>query len=217
MRIFSQGISILFHPLFMSAYFLLVLYILNPIFIDIDDKTAVLFIIQLLAATIVFPTVSIFMMKGLGFIDSVEMKDHKERVGPLLITSIFYIWMYLNFKRSSYVPDYITYFLLGSTISLFVSFFITLFYKISLHAVAIVGLICGVYIVKTKYFFYEFVMSFLDKTYVINADLLILFLILICGLIGTSRLYLKDHTTSQIYTGYAVGLASMLIAFKVFF
>jgi hypothetical protein len=217
MRNFSYGISVLFHPLFMSAYFLLFLYMLNPVFIDIADKTATLFIIQLLAATIVFPMVAIFMMKGLGFIDSVEMKDHKERVGPLLTTSIFYIWMYLNFKRSSYVPDYITYFLLGCTVSLFVSFFITLFYKISLHAVAIAGLICGLYIVKTKYFFYEFILPLIGKTYVINADILILVLLLVCGLIGTCRIFLKEHTTTQIYTGYAVGSLSMAIAFVAYF
>ncbi len=217
MRNFSYGISVLFHPLFMSAYFLLFLYLLNPIFIDISDKTAALFIIQLLAATILFPMVSIFMMKGLGFIDSIEMKDHKERVGPLLTTSIFYIWMFLNFKRSSYVPDYITYFLLGSTVSLFISFFITLFYKISLHAVAISGLIFGLYIVKTKYYFYEWIMPFLDNTYVINADILILFLLLIAGLIGTCRLFLKEHTAQQIYTGYGVGFISMVVAYVVYF
>ncbi len=217
MRNFSYGISVLFHPLFMSAYFLLFLYLLNPVFIDGSSKQAGLFLIQLLASTIVFPMVSIFMMKGLGFIDSVEMKDHKERIGPLLITAIFYIWMFLNFKRSTFVPDYITYFLLGCTISLFVSFFITLFYKISLHAVAISGLICGLYIIKTKYFFYELILPFFGSKLLASADILIIFLLLILGLVGTARLYLKDHNPNQIYFGYGVGALSMAMAYIVFF
>jgi hypothetical protein len=217
MRHFSKSISILFHPLFMSAYFLLFLYMLNPVFIDINDSIASLFLIQLMAATIVFPMIAIFMMKGLGFIDSVEMSDHKERVGPLLTTSIFYIWMYLNFKRSSYVPDYITYFLLGSTVALFLSFFITLFYKISLHAMAISGLIVGLYLVKTKYFFYEMILPLLGRTWVIHADILIIFLILLAGLIGSCRLYLDAHNKQQIYLGYMVGFISMIGAYIFYF
>lgn len=217
MRNFSKGISILFHPLFMSAYFLLFLYMLNPVFIDINDSIANLFLIQLMAATIVFPMIAIFMMKGLGFIDTIEMSDHKERVGPLLTTSIFYIWMYLNFKRSSYVPDYITYFLLGCTVALFLSFFITLFYKISLHTVAISGLVSGLYIVKTKYYFYEFALSLFGSKYVVSADILIMFLIVLAGLIGTCRLFLKQHNAKQVYAGYAVGFIAMAGAFIGFF
>jgi hypothetical protein len=217
MKNFAYGISILFHPLFMSAYFLLFIYLLNPYFIEGSEKQSTLLVIQLLASTILFPMIATFMMKGLGFIDSLDMSDHKERVGPLLITSIFYIWMFLNFKRSSFVPEYITYFLLGSTISLFASFFVTLFYKISLHAVAISGLITGLYLVKTKYFFYEFVLPVINLNFVISADVLIMFLVLIMGLIGTSRLYLNQHTKKQIYIGYFTGFAAMIAGFFFYF
>jgi membrane-associated phospholipid phosphatase len=40
--------------------------------------------------------------------------------------------------------------------------------------------------------------------------------ILICGIVGTSRLILDAHEPKDLYGGYLVGLATQFIAFSFF-
>lgn len=157
------------------------------------------------------------MMKGLNLISSLEMKDKKERVGPLIITGIFYLWIYLNTSKHSYVPDYIVYFILGTIITLFTCFFINLFFKISLHAAGIAGLIAGLYIVVNKYQYNEVGLSFFKTSLLIKTNIILILLILIAGIVGSARLVLKEHNNKEIYWGYGVGVAAMFVASIVVF
>jgi hypothetical protein len=196
----------------MSAYFVLCIYLMNPYFIDFDNKSSGIILISFLGSTILFPLIAIMMMKGLGLIDSIHMREKKERVGPLLITSLFYVWSFLNFKKYGAVPEYFTYFTLGATIALFASFFVTLFDKVSLHSVAFSSLIAGLYIIKIKYKFYEFIVELLGNSYLVNTDLLIALMIVIWGIIASSRLYLNEHNPKQIYMGAVLGVLAMFSA-----
>jgi hypothetical protein len=186
-------------------------------FLDFNTNASDIILITFLGSTIIFPLIAIFMMKGLNIIDSVEMKDKKERVGPLLITSLFYVWSFLNFKKYGAVPEYLTFFTLGATISLFASFFITLFEKISLHTVAFSGLITCLVLIKDKYHFYEFGLKIFNKNFLVDSNLMIIFLILILGIISSSRLYLNAHTNKQVYVGCFVGILSMIAGYKFYF
>ena len=122
MRLAASFFSYLFHPLFLAAYFLLLVYWVNPVFLDFSDRhSSFLIIFSLLTSTILFPGVAIFLMKGLKLIDSIQMRDKKERVGPLIVTGLFYIWVFLNLKNNSLVPEYMSFFMLGASIALFLS------------------------------------------------------------------------------------------------
>jgi hypothetical protein len=46
---------------------------------------------------------------------------------------------------------------------------------------------------------------------------LLLALVLIAGLLGTSRMYLQKHETSELYGGYFIGFVSPFIALQVMF
>jgi hypothetical protein len=209
-------VSVLTHPLFMSAYFVWMVTLLNPAFSDFSSRAPGIVLISFLGSTVLFPLIAIFMMKGLNLIESIHMREKKERVGPLLITSLFYVWSFLNFRKYGTLPEYYTFFTLGATIALFISFFITLFDKISLHTVAFSALTTGLFIVKMKYKFYEFYLTIFSRNYLINADILLAILIFLLGVIATSRLYLNEHTPKQVYTGCLVGFISMLIASMIY-
>jgi hypothetical protein len=208
----ASAVSYLTHPLFMSGYFVLFIFMMNPTFLDFGNVSSTIVLISFLASTILFPLIAIMMMKGLNLIDSIHMVEKKERVGPLLITSLFYVWSFLNFKKYGAVPEYFTFFTLGATIALFASFFITLFDKISLHTVAFSALITGLVIIKWEYKFYEFILPFFSRNLLINTDIFIAVLIFLLGVIGSSRLYLNAHNTKQIYMGCCVGILAMIIA-----
>ena len=41
---------------------------------------------------------------------------------------------------------------------------------------------------------------------------ILLLCILLVGLVGTARLYLKEHKPQEIYSGYILGILGMMIA-----
>jgi riboflavin transporter FmnP len=130
----------------------------------------------------------------------------------MIITGIFYLWIYLNLSKHTYVPDYMVYFILGTIITLFFCFLLNLFFKLSLHAAAISGLITGLYFIKNQYQFNELSFSLLGNAYLINTVVVLLLLIIISGVIGTSRLILNEHNNKELYWGYGIGIISMTIA-----
>lgn len=218
-RTLANMFSIIFHPLFMVAYMLIVFMLVNPyLFISNDTKATGLLVISILTLSIFFPMVCIALMKMIGLISSFNMEDSKERVGPLIATGLFYIWLYLNIKDNTIIPDIFTHFLLGSIIALFISFFFNNFTKISLHSVAIAGMCTSLLMLKFVFGYNEFLLTIRSfGSYLVNVDFLIIIGILLTGIIGTSRLFLKAHTNEQIYGGYFVGFFSQVIAYFIVF
>jgi hypothetical protein len=114
---------------------------------------------------------------------------------------LFYFWTFWTFHREFNAPLLIQTFLLGVFLTTVSLFMVTIFYKISLHtgawgAVIMFALICSLQQVQFS----------------------ILFLILsmvVAGLVGTARLFLKEHSGKEIYSAYIVGGISQLLAYLV--
>ena len=217
MKFFSNIISYIFHPLFALVYVLLLLMTINPYIFRIqDDKVKVIFFTYTVVSLLVIPVISIVILKQLNIIKSFKMEDRMERVGPLIVIGIVYMWLFLNYKSTASVPVIFATFLLGSVIAVFVSFFINSFTKISLHTVGMGGLIAAVLLMKykLKYDTFYLELPFLGS-YVVNIYFVLLVTIVIAGMVGTARLYLKSHSLEQIYMGYIVGFLSQVIAFNI--
>ena len=217
MKIIAHLISIVFHPLLVLVYILGLLMAINPYIFRIqDEKTKVIFFVYTFVSLIVIPVVSILILKQLDMIKSFSMKDKMERVGPLIIVGIVYLWLYINYKNAASVPVIFSSILLGSVISVFVSFFINNFTKISLHTVGMGGLVSAILIMKYSLKYDNLVFNTnLFGDYNINVYLILLISILLAGLVGTVRLYLKSHNNEQIYSGFIVGFLAQLIAFNI--
>ena len=71
-------------------------------------------------------------MRKLGFINDLEMLDNKERIIPMIATIVFYVWAYLATRKIN-LPYMMGVFMMGTLVSLFASFMINIFHKISLH------------------------------------------------------------------------------------
>ena len=152
MKSLAHIASFVFHPLFILTYGLILLMLINPyIFLVQDPRDKGLIVISTFLLSAFFPLVAIFMMKSLGLISSFKMEDRMERIGPLVATSIFYLWLFLNIKDNPGIPGAFSFFVLGSTIALFLSFFLNIFQKISLHAVGMGGLIAGLILMGTNF------------------------------------------------------------------
>jgi membrane-associated phospholipid phosphatase len=184
-------------------------------FIVNDEKARFLLIFNVFMLTVFFPLFSIFLMKMLDFIKSYKMEDKTERIGPLIATGIFYLWMFVNFKDNTTISVSFSSFVLGSTIGLFMALMLNSFTKISLHTIAAGGLVSGLLFIKYLYSYETFFVNLPFGSFQVSTTFVIIIAMIIAGLVGTSRLMLKAHDEFDVYGGYIVGIFSMIVAFRI--
>jgi len=219
-RIIAKFTSIIMHPLFIIGYVLIFLILANPyIFGFSGPKAQGLVLISVLTISVMFPMIAILMMKALGLISSLEMPDKKERIGPLIITGLFYMWLYVNIRNNDNIPAALSFFVLGCTIAVFIALTINSFTKISLHAIAGGGFLTGMLFIvyHWTYGYVDIPLPFLGLEWRWSDRMVMLVVMLLSGAIGTARLYLKAHRQDEIYGGYIVGILAQLIAYRIFF
>ena len=196
---------------------LLLLLMVNPYTFGVNSLEESGFLIaQVILTTVFLPAFSVFMLRQLDFISSLEMPKREERIAPYLIIGMFYIGLVVFFIKSpSIIPNVLSIAFLGATIGLWVLFLINLFSKISAHTVGIGGLL-GMVVIGTFQFKYDQFMLDLGSMglFNINMKTVLVLTILIAGLVGTSRLLLKAHTTQQVYIGYFIGFISQFVAYN---
>ncbi|MCB0643086.1 MAG: hypothetical protein KDC44_15660, partial [Phaeodactylibacter sp.] len=128
----AKFISLLFHPLLILTYILVLLLLSNPYLFGVNTiQEEIPLVLLMFFSTVLIPGIAVAMLKLLGLIKSLTMEERNERIGPYIITSIFYLWLFINFYHNSQVPTIFTSFVLGATIALFVVFFINIFAPIS--------------------------------------------------------------------------------------
>ena len=208
-------ISVVFHPVFITGYVVALLFLASPVMmyqLGNSGNQLDLALISIFSLTILLPIVSILMMRGLGFIQSLEMESKEERVGPLLVSAIFYLWLYFNLKSVAMLPHGLVNYILGVLIAIFFSFFFNNFYKISLHAVAAGGFASGLVLIRLNTDISFLWIELSHSVSYVSFDLVIMLIILLAGLVGCSRLAARKHTEMQVYTGYLVGIITQVLA-----
>lgn len=213
MRLFAYFISVLCHPLFILTYMLLILLTVNPYLFGVNNLGDSSFLILMVFFSTVFiPGVAILLMKLLGLIQSIELDESQDRIGPYIITGVFYLWTFRTILDNPNIPIAFKIFVLGATIALFLSFFINLFSKISMHTVGMGGLLAMIAITMFQYSHGVFWVNFPFGKFELTMTQLLMFVILLSGLVGTSRLLLKAHNPQEIYGGFFIGFVAQFIA-----
>ncbi|MFK7806568.1 MAG: hypothetical protein AB8F74_02085 [Saprospiraceae bacterium] len=217
LRIIAYFFSIVFHPLLMLTYMLVLLLVVNPyLFAGIQVGGSIKFVLRIFLSSFVIPAFAVGMMKALDMIESFEMKSKSERIGPYIITGILYMWLFQNLLNNPEIPGAFKIFLLGATLGLFMAFFFNLFTKISMHALGMGGLL-GMTILTMLLFSYEtFTINIGPASALeISMSALLMLVILLTGVVCTSRLILGAHSLQDLYSGFIIGLATQFIAFQL--
>jgi hypothetical protein len=202
MRAVAQFFSTAFHPLLIPTYaFIFLNWVYPYLFFNLDLINKTRLFVTIFINTFIFPMIALVIMKKLDFISSFNLPDRKERIIPYIAIIAFYFWTYLVVKNLG-VGGFINDILFGVCISIFLVFFFNGFFKISAHATA-----SGAFVGLTV---------FLAFHSVYNIELPLMGVILVAGMIGTSRLYLSAHNSFEIFSGYLVGLLGQFLSFKIF-
>ena len=219
MKIAAQFLSIIARPLLMLTYMLLLLLLVNPYLFGVNsigDLESKKLILSVFFTSFFLPAIAIFLMRKLDLISSMDMREKKDRIGPFIVTGVFYLWVFQNVLRNNDMPTAFLIAVLGTTVGLFLCFLINLFFKISLHASGIGGFIGMVLITMWLYSYgtFEMWLPFIGSCS-ISINLVLILGLLIAGLIGTARLGLGAHTSRELYAGFALGLLCQFIALKI--
>ncbi len=196
MRLFSTILSTLFHPLLMVTYG--ITFALMGTFLALYPLRMKLLIWgSAFLSTAVLPGLFIYLLTRTGAASDLELTKRKERALPYLIV-ISSVALCLYFLYRMMMPFWLIAILMGICVALLIALCINFFWKISAHMIGIGGLLGGLMGVA--------------RIHLINPYLLFIAVLLIAGLLGTSRIFLKRHTPLQVYAGFSLGFMCTFVA-----
>ncbi len=191
----SKIISHIFHPLLVPTVGFLVLFYSGTYlsYLPFNIKawiTSIVFV-----CTFFIPLMFILFLRYQEIINDIQMKERKDRYIPIIISFFLFVFCFYLIKRID-IPGMFYSFMLGGIFTLLITFFISLWFKISIHMVGLGGLVALVIFI-----------SFYLK---VNLSFYLILVILFAGITGTARLYLKAHKPVEVYSGFVLGFAVVL-------
>ena len=190
-------ISYFFHPLFIPVYVgWFWIYVAN-FFPERSDSDNVKLMISLAVNYAVLPLVTLLLAKALGFVQSIYLKNSKDRIIPYVASGVFYFWIWYVFHNQNFPPE-VEMFTLAVFLASSIGLIANAFLMVSMHGIS-VGVLAT----------YMLMLGF--STYK-SFGLYISIAVFIAGLVCTARLIHSNHTTKEIYTGLAIGAVAQLIA-----
>ncbi|MBP6431693.1 MAG: hypothetical protein KA319_08000 [Ferruginibacter sp.] len=198
-KLFAHLFSYLFHPIFIPLYVVAFLVFVHPSYFSgfsmaAKKQTLLIVFINMVA----FPLLAVGLLKGVGFVQSIFLRTQKDRIIPYIACGIFFFWSYLVFRNQPHYPQIITAFLLGVFLASSAALLCNIYFKISMHAIGVGGLI-GIFLIVMK-----------SNTMLMTWPLCLA--MLIAGIVCTARLIISDHTNKEIYAGLLVGVVSQWVA-----
>ena len=199
LKIAAKIISYIFHPIFIPVYVVWFLINLESyLFSGFSEWKKTTTLIQFLVMYAFFPVVTLLLLKGLGFINSMYLKTQRDRVIPYVACMIYYFWVwYVLFRQPDY-PSEIVRFSLAIFIASIGGLMANIYMKVSMHTIA-VGVLAA----------FMMTLAFLLKK---DFGIYISIALLITGLVCTARLIASDHSPKEIYWGLIIGIVSQLLA-----
>ncbi|OIV42719.1 hypothetical protein [Flavobacterium johnsoniae] len=187
--------SYILHPIFISMYAtLFYLYCKDDIFTT-QEKYFVLF--QILVITIIVPVLFFMLLRSTGHVKSMMLPETSQRLIPLVLQCFLYI---LLVKRSIVIMRYpeLHFFFLGALFTTILALVLSLFkIKASLHVAAISG-------------FTIFAIG-LNIHLQLHNPYWGALLILLSGIVTSSRLEMDAHTPKELLIGLVIGVLPQLL------
>jgi len=199
MRLFLKIVSYISHPIFTPIFGTLLYFYITPKY---NNNLIILYtsILPIITITVITPILSYYILKNTGKISSIFVPNIKERKYPFYINITLLFVVLLKVIPYNYNAE-VYFFFLGLILAYLTSLLLLFFnIKSSMHLMSIGSLLMLVINLSIHF-----------KT---NIIILISTLILLTGLIASSRLYLKAHIKSELIIGLFIGILSQLLTIR---
>ena len=219
LRPLAHLVSVVAHPLFGPTYILLLLLAVNPYLFGVNAAAERLpFIALVFGSSALIPGLVVLMMRGLEMIPDLAMPEREQRTIPLIAVGMLYLGLFAFCRKAPEVPVAYTALVLGCVAGLFAAFFVTLFTKISLHAVGMGGIAAAVVVVLELFAYDRFAVALPGgREARIGVVALLVLVVAGAGVVGSARLLLGAHDLRDVLGGYAVGFAAMGVSVWAYF
>jgi len=195
----AHFISYVFHPLFVPIYVVYFLIFIHPsAFTGFSAGQKLQTLIIVIINLSVYPLLTVLLLRAVKFIDSLFLKTQKDRIIPYIACGIFFFWAYTVFKEQVGYPKILIAYVLGLFIASSAALLGNIYCKVSMHAIGVGGWLGF------------FMMLMLNDSMLMSWPLS--FVILITGLVCSSRMLLKAHPPFEIYLGLVIGIATQIAA-----
>jgi hypothetical protein len=196
-------VSVVFHPLLMTTYLFLVLSFYLPAMLQPIRPGWLVFLIFLM--TFVLPLLNFLFFRITGTIKDLNLFNRTDRILPFAFITILYCVVTFMFYWKFPVPNVLK---LLSIVTLMViaSAVITIFYKVSIHSVAVCGII-GILLplnnaTEQHLLLYPTVAA-----------------LIVAGIVMSSRLQLNAHVLREVLfgalVGFTIGFGGVIYLFRL--
>lgn len=169
----------------------------------IPTGTRVVVLLVVCGITCLLPMVVIAILHNLKLIEDKRLVDRGERWLPYIAAMLCYAGAAV-YLAGIHMPFWAVLFLWGGIAACVVSFVVNFWWKISAHMAGIGGLLA--FMVRLR----------MDGLGAVDLHLLVCALIVLSGLLGTSRIYLGRHTFGQVIAGFANGFVCVFLVSLLF-
>ncbi|QAA82514.1 hypothetical protein EI546_12645 [Aequorivita sp. H23M31] len=199
MKLFLKLGSILFHPLLIPIMGTAIYFYITPRFVEQEMVITNLFALTIIS--VIIPIVVFFLLRSLGFVESIYLKDVKERKFPLMIQCVLLL-LIIKMVFNPYDSPELYFFFIGILFSAFSALIMVLFkVKVSLHQIGVAGILM-------------FLIG-LSAHFKINLLPAISFFFFVNGWVASSRLQADAHTYPELSVGLLLGALPQFVLFNM--
>lgn len=196
----AKVLSVLFTPFYLPILGLLILFIFS--YLSLLPMTYKLFLLLMFYLFTVFlPTALIRFYRRYQGWTLIELGSRERRAIPYVISIFSYLLCYY-IMAATHVPHFMGSILIAALVIQVACAIINLFIKISTHTAAIGG-------VTGALLAFSVIFSF-------NPVWWLCIVLLLAGMVGTSRMILRQHSLRQVVLGYLAGVACSFVSVLLF-
>lgn len=187
-------ISTILHPIVIPTVGVMLYFLVAPINIRSNQKFAILSLV--FVVTYLIPLLILVLFKKTNLIKTYNTESIKERKIPVAIMIVLF-FLLGNTLNNILIFRELSLLFYGTCLGLTL-IYVLFFFKIksSLHLLSL-GVSISYFMVLSAVY---------NRSYI----LIILIIILLSGILASSRLHLKAHTTKEVYLGFFIGIVSPL-------
>lgn len=196
----AKVLSVLFTPFYLPILGLLILFIFS--YLSLLPLTYKLFLLLMFYLfTVSLPTALIRFYRRYQGWTLIELGSRERRAIPYVISIFSYLLCYY-IMAATHVPHFMGSILIAALVIQVACAIINLFIKISTHTAAIGG-------VTGALLAFSVIFSF-------NPVWWLCIVLLLAGMVGTSRMILRQHSLRQVVLGYLAGVACSFVSVLLF-
>lgn len=195
--IVSNILSWVLVPLLVPVYATILILWLSPLAsLPLMAKCVFISIVALCSAFI--PMGLVVLLKRFGLVDDLGLNGRKERLIPYLISICSFVaiaWLF----HSKGMPAWVNLFYMGGALAGLINLLVNFRWKISAHAAATAGVVALLLVIAE--------LNLTTPKIVVWTVIAVI----LCGLLGSARIWLGRHTPAQVICGSAVGFLSVYL------